>query len=131
MLDTFTDTYPGYDKLSDSDQKLMKAGSLEAWMTTVFLRGGNQLAYRELLKDYWKDYANWEDNYPKSVRQVIDVTRQSKPQKKKESYSKNRNQNSNSQNNKNQNQNRNSTQDSNKRESSFVQGTSTKKKSTC
>ena len=51
-------------------------------MATVFLRGGNQSAYVELLKDYRKDYVNREDNYPKLLRQVLDVMRQLKPTKK-------------------------------------------------
>ena len=40
------------------------------------------MVYGELLKDYRKDYANWEDNYPKSLRQALDVMRQLKPSKR-------------------------------------------------
>ena len=36
-------------------------------MATISLRGRNQLACGELLKDYRYDFANKEDNYPKTV----------------------------------------------------------------
>ena len=68
VLDKFTETYPGYKVLSSDNKKLMKAGSFDAWMAVIFLRGGNQNAYGELLKDYRKDYANREDSSPKSVQ---------------------------------------------------------------
>ena len=36
------------------------------------------------MKDYRKDYANNDDNYPKTVRGMVDVMRQLKPKPKKD-----------------------------------------------
>ena len=82
ILDKFTETYPGYDDMSSDEQNTMKDATWDAWMATIFLRGGDMKAYGELLKDYWKDFANKRDSYPKMVRQSLDVMRQLKPHKK-------------------------------------------------
>ena len=74
--------YPTYDSLNEDEKKKLKAAGLEAWMAEIFLRGLNQGVYSELMRDYRKDYANQDDNYPKSVRGMVDVMRQLKPKQK-------------------------------------------------
>ena len=54
VLHKFATAYPGYDDLDEGQQNLMKSGSFDAWMAVIFLRGGNQSVYGELLKDYRK-----------------------------------------------------------------------------
>ena len=121
VLYKFTTTHPGYEDLDEDGQDLEKAGSFDAWMACIFLRGGNQATYGELLKDYRKDYANKENSYPKTVRGALDVMRQLKPSKKPKGAR---------QNDKNKNDhgggNQNKDQDGTKRESSFVQGSKAK-----
>ena len=41
VLNKFTTTYPGYEDLNKAKQNLMKAGSFDAWMAAIYLRGGN------------------------------------------------------------------------------------------
>ena len=52
-------------------------------MAAVFLLGSNQSVYAELMRDYRKDFANQDNNYPKSVQAMVDVMRQLKPKDKK------------------------------------------------
>ena len=52
-------------------------------MAILFLRNSNQGVYGKLVHDYRKEFANNEDRYPKTLRQVVDVMRQIKPKKKK------------------------------------------------
>ena len=73
------ESYPNYDLMSEDKKKALKAAEFEAWMATIFLRGSNQSVYGKLMRDYRKDYANNDDNYPKSVRGMVDVMRQLKP----------------------------------------------------
>ena len=96
VLDTFMESYPSYDSLGIDEKKTLKKSGFEAWMAAIFLRGSNQSVYGELMKDYRKDYANNDDNYPKTVRGMVDVMRQLKPKPKKDDKSnKNRNGNGN------------------------------------
>ena len=83
VLDKFMETYPTYSDADADGQAKLKAAAFEAWMAAVFLRGSNQSIYGELMRDYRKDFANQDDNYPKSVRAMVDVMRQLKPNKKK------------------------------------------------
>ena len=99
VLDTFMESYPKYTLLSTVQQDAMKKEVFKVWMATMFLRGCNQSIYGELMRDYRKDYANNDDNYPKSVRGMVDVMRQLKPKAK-----------SNKSSNKEKNQNRSGTQ---------------------
>ena len=82
VLDKFMESYPKYDKASDTEKTALKAAAFEAWMAAIFLHGSNQSAYGELMKDYRLDYANQDDNYPKLVRGMVDVMRQLKPREK-------------------------------------------------
>ena len=83
VLDKFMETYPTYSDADADGQAKLKSAAFEAWMAAVFLRGSNQSIYGELMRDYRKDFANQDDNYPKSVRAMVDVMRQLKPNKKK------------------------------------------------
>ena len=96
LLDNFIQNYPDYDKKSSTEQQAMKENGFEAWMAAIFLRGSNQSIYAELMKDYRKDYANQDDNYPKTVRGMVDVMRQLKPKLKTKQPNNDKNKNSNS-----------------------------------
>ena len=67
------------------------------------------------MRDYCKDYANNDDNYPKSVRGMVDVMRQLKPKSKQ---SKPTNNDKNQQNGTQQNQDSNKSEP--KKESCFA-----------
>ena len=114
VLDTFITSYPKYSTLGTVQQDTMKKEAFEAWMATIFLRGSNQSIYGELMRDYRKDYANNDDNYPKSVRGMVDVMRQLKPKTKKQPTNKDKNQQGGAQ------QNQNSDKSEPKKESSFA-----------
>ena len=89
VLDTFMESYPNYDLKTSDEKKVLKNTGFEAWMATIFLRGSNQSVYGKLMRDCRKDYANNNDNYPKSVRNMVDVMRQLKPKPKKDKLSNN------------------------------------------
>ena len=93
VLDKFMESYPKYEELTEDMQKEMKSKAFDAWMAAVFLRGSDQSVYGKLVRDYWKDFANNKDKYPKSVRGVVDVMRQLAPKKKKRNNNNNNNRN--------------------------------------
>ena len=113
MLDKFIENYPDYDQKLNTEQQVMKENDFEAWMAAIFLCGSNQSIYAELMKDYRKDYANQDDNYPKTVRGMVDVMRQLKPKLKTKQPNNDKNKNNNS-------SNRNGVNKESNKESSFA-----------
>ena len=87
FLDKCIKHLPDYEVKSSTEQESLKKGAIDAIMAILFLRNSNQGEYGELaVHDYRKKFANSEDQYTKTLRQVVDVMQQIKPKRKKKSY---------------------------------------------
>ena len=67
VLNQFIENYLDQDKKSSMEQQALKENGFEAWMKVIFPRGSNQSIYAKLMKEYRKDYANQDGDYPKTV----------------------------------------------------------------
>lgn len=115
VLNKFIENYPKYYLISDDNKKTPNAAGFEAWMAIIFPRGSHQSVCGELMRDYQKDYANNDDNYPESVRGMVDAMRQLKPKRKS-----NRTSNNNKNNRNGLQQNQNGDKNEPKKESCFA-----------
>ena len=97
FLDGFAENLPEWPNTgSDAEKKTFRSKELKKFIAVLFLRNSDYATYNELLVDYRKNFANKQNFYPKSLKDMVDVMRQVTPKKKKPG--KNRNDNKNNKN---------------------------------
>ena len=63
----------------DADERTkIKNEAFERFMVVLLLRASDQTTYGKMQDDYRMAYANTRDEYPKSVKTMVDVMRQVK-----------------------------------------------------
>ena len=78
-----------YNASTDADEQAeMKNDAFDQFMAILFLRASDQTKYVKMQDDYRMLYANKKDDYPKSVKDMVDVMRQVKVSPRKKSADK-------------------------------------------